>query len=120
MVAQEIKRREEEEDSVLVTPHEGGKDTTLVEVLQKAANKSNPSKDGRPLGRKIVRNFRNEYGIKGATAQARTAARDFAGKDVRNTISTCTAWLAIISLGVPARGILNFDAALDGFGQGPS
>ena len=46
MVAQEIKRREEEEDSVRVTPHEGGKDTTLVEVLQKAANKSNPSKDG--------------------------------------------------------------------------
>ena len=45
-----------------------------------------------------------------------------AGKDVKNAISTCAAWLAIISLGVPARGILNFDATqfmLDGFGQGP-
>lgn len=33
LVAQEIKRREEEEDSVRVTPHGGGKDTTLVKLL---------------------------------------------------------------------------------------
>ena len=89
-----------------------------MKLLQKAAHKPYSSKDGVPLGRKIVRAFRQEYGIKNATAQARTAARDMAGKDVKNAISTCAAWLAIISLGVPARGILNFDATqfmLDGF-----
>ena len=78
----------ENDKATLVTPHEGGGDITLREMLQDAADKSNPNKIGKPLSKKAIRKFRKQFNVTRATAAPRTVARAIAGADVRNAIST--------------------------------
>ena len=52
LVAQALRDNVENDKATLVTPHEGGGDITLRDMLQDAADKSNPNKIGKPLKQK--------------------------------------------------------------------
>ena len=121
-VANTIRESERKENSLLRKPHEGGGDPTLADLLQSAADRSNPTLYGNPLSATTIKNFKRTYDIGLVSAHARTVARDVAGNDVRNGISTLVAWFAILALGIKKNGLLNFDATqfmIDGFGTTP-
>ena len=122
LVAQALRDIVENDKATLVTPHEGGGDITLRDMLQDAPDKSNPNKIGKPISKKTIRKFRKQFNVTRATAASRTVARAIAGADVRNAISTMIAWLSLLQLDIPFNGLLNFDATqfmLDGFDQAP-
>ena len=62
-MAKALRDNREKDNSTLVTPHEGGGDVTLRDMLQEAADKSNPKKKGKPLLRKTIRKFRKQFNI---------------------------------------------------------
>ena len=51
VVAKALRENGEKDKSTLVTPHEGGGDVTLADMLQDTADRSNPKKTGEPLGK---------------------------------------------------------------------
>ena len=105
LVAQALRDNVENDKATLVTPHEGGGDITLRDMLQDAADKSNPNKIGKPLSKIVIRKFRKQFNVTRATAASRTVARAIAGADVRNAISTMIAWLSLLQLGIPFNGL---------------
>ena len=64
----------EKDKSILATSHEGGCDVTLADMLQDAADRSNPKKTGKPLCKNTINKFRKQWNIGKATAHARTEA----------------------------------------------
>ena len=78
LVAQALRDNVENDKATLVTPHEGGGDITLRDMLQDAADKSNPNKIGKPLGRKTIRKFKKQFNVTTctrATAASRPPSR---------------------------------------------
>ena len=96
MVAQTLRDNAENDMATLATSHESGGDVTLREMLQEAADKSNPKKMGKPLGKKTVQKFKKQFNIARGTAAARTVARHISGNDLRNAMSTLTAWYSLL------------------------
>ena len=60
LVAQALRDNVENDKATLVTPREGGGDITLRDMLQDAADRSNPKKTGKPLSKKTIAKFRKQ------------------------------------------------------------
>merc|ERR1711871_1057033 len=54
LAAKSMRENQENDKSALVTPHEGGVDVTLADLLRDAADRSNPKKTGKRLDKKTV------------------------------------------------------------------
>ena len=70
LVAKALSENGEKDKSTLVTPHKGDGDVTLADMLQDAADRSNPKETGKLLGKKAIRKFRKEWKIVKAAALA--------------------------------------------------
>ena len=60
LVAKALRENGEKDKNTLVTLQEGGGDVTLADMLQDAADRSNPKKAGKPLSKKIIAKFRKQ------------------------------------------------------------